>query len=140
MAERTLTICDVDDRDGSVVGSDVHIHITIGRDAYDADLCRKHADELFSAVESFIAKSAGRRRGGRKAAAPAKRAARKTTKATAKAAGRTPAKRGPGRPRKSASASAEAVRAWARDNGITVSDRGRLSKTLLDQYTAAQSS
>lgn len=30
-----------------------------------------------------------------------------------------------------------AVRAWARENGHTVSDRGRVSKTVLDAYAAS---
>lgn len=33
---------------------------------------------------------------------------------------------------------AAAIRAWARDNGHEVSDRGRLGKHLIDGYRAAQ--
>lgn len=31
---------------------------------------------------------------------------------------------------------AAAVRTWAQENGVEVSDRGRISKTVLDQYFA----
>lgn len=140
MAERTLTICDVDDREGSVVGSDMHIHITIGSKDYDADLCRRHADDLFEVVESFLSRTSsarvGRKRPGRKATSPAKRAARKSA-STAKSTGR--ATKRAGRPRKSSGVSPDTVRSWARENGIAVSDRGRLSKTVLEQYAVATS-
>lgn len=37
---------------------------------------------------------------------------------------------------KSPAYDAGAVRSWARENGIEVSDRGRINKTVLDQYFA----
>lgn len=43
-----------------------------------------------------------------------------------------------GRSRRSSSVDLAAVRAWATENGITVSDRGRISANVLEQYQAAQ--
>jgi hypothetical protein len=42
------------------------------------------------------------------------------------------------RGRRAGSVDLAAVRAWAADNGIAVSDRGRISAAVLEQYRAAQ--
>lgn len=53
----------------------------------------------------------------------------------------TPAARRRGRPSKSAARTSasdmKAVRDWARDNGYTVSQRGRVPTEIRDAYTAA---
>src|SRR3954452_9307335 len=78
---------------------------------YVIDLNEAHAAEFRSAVEPFL------------------KASRK--------AGRT-------QPRKAASASASkgelspgAVRAWAREQGLEVNERGRIQSSILEQYKAA---
>jgi hypothetical protein len=43
-----------------------------------------------------------------------------------------------GRGRRSSSVDLAAVRAWAAENGLAVSDRGRISASVLEQYQAAQ--
>lgn len=40
-------------------------------------------------------------------------------------------------PRPKATGNAEAIRAWAKENNVPVSERGRISKTVRDQYEAA---
>ncbi|MGI8870397.1 MAG: Lsr2 family DNA-binding protein [Mycobacteriales bacterium] len=141
MAERTLTICDFDERAGNVVGSDVHIQVSIGSETYQADLCTKHADALKVAVAPFVGAVRARRgrprksSGGARKASTARAAKSAPAKATRKASGRV-AKRATARKR-TAGPSPDAVRAWARANGVAVSDRGRLSKTLLEQYAAS---
>ena len=44
------------------------------------------------------------------------------------------------RPKRSGDSSVDlaAIRAWAKENGHQVSDRGRLPKSVLDAYTASQ--
>jgi hypothetical protein len=78
---------------------------------------------------------------------PAKKTAKKATKKAVKKATKkaTKAAPAPGRPRRArrATRSAEelvAIRAWARDNGYNVSDRGRVSNAVLAAYEAANPS
>jgi hypothetical protein len=80
-----------------------------GRD-YEIDLCLRHSqkfDELFSKFAERARKSSGR---------------------------------GPTRPKRRTSAhrrhSAE-IRRWAKTNGITVSDRGRIPAEAIDKYNAS---
>lgn len=40
-------------------------------------------------------------------------------------------------PRPKATGNAEAIRAWAKENNVPVSERGRISKAVRDQYEAA---
>jgi len=56
----------------------------------------------------------------------------------ARKAGRGPRRR-PGRTASSRERSAD-IRAWAKDQGITVSDRGRIPASVAEQYEAAQGS
>jgi len=72
--------------------------------SYEIDLTDEHRDELLRALAPYI--DAGRRlRGGRRPS-------------TARGAGEDQA----------------AVRAWARESGFEVSDRGRIPKKVLDAY------
>lgn len=77
---------------------------------YEIDLSDAHRDELLQALQPYIA--VGRRQG------------RAST-------GRTSA---PRRSQESAT-----IRAWARENGHQVPDRGRLSQDVVAAYRAAQS-
>jgi hypothetical protein len=87
--------------------------------AYEIDLDAEHASELRSALQRYI--DASRRIGGQPAAPP-------TT--------------GRGRPRRSAATTQRndtaAIRAWARDHGHPVSDRGRISAAVLQAYQATR--
>lgn len=51
--------------------------------------------------------------------------------------GRVGRGRGPGRPRTVAKADLGEVRAWARENGFQVSDRGRVSAEVMSAYDGA---
>ena len=84
------------------------IRFGLGGTDYEIDLSKKHADEFAQAIGPFI------------------EAARKVT------SGRRPA-RGPRAPRHDQSD----VRAWARDQGIKVSNRGRIPADVLARYQAA---
>ncbi len=84
---------------------------------YEIDLSQENADRLREAVALYIAhgrRAGGRRRGGSGGGG------RSTS--TAKSSG------GP--------AAAE-IRAWARDNGFDVPDRGRISAEVREAYAAA---
>ncbi|KQR37064.1 MULTISPECIES: histone-like nucleoid-structuring protein Lsr2 [Microbacterium] len=104
----------VDDIDGSVleVGEGETVHFSLNGASYEIDLNTAHAEELRKAFEPYI--SAGRRAGSSSAvrsAAPRKRP------------GRNP--------------EVAAIRAWANDNGYTLSERGRIPAPVVEAYNAA---
>lgn len=113
MAQRVqvLLLCDL--HDGEVEGTET-IHFGIDGRSYEIDVCDDHAAQLREAFEGFT--GAARRAG------------------TGAVAGR-------GRSRRSAGGNTgvdpAAVRAWARSQGIKVSERGRISADVVEQYRAA---
>ncbi len=109
----------VDDLDGSDAAGTVSFAID-GR-AYEIDLSEDNAARLRDSLASFVA--AGRKSGGASAAA-----GRRTQKMTA-SSGR--------RPQPLDREQTAAIRAWARQNGHQVSERGRISKTVVDAFQAA---
>ena len=109
----------VDDVDGSDAAGTVSFAID-GR-AYEIDLSEDNAARLRDSLASFVA--AARKSGGARAAA-----GRRTQKMTERSGPRSqPLDR----------EQTAAIRAWARQNGHEVSDRGRISKTVLDAFQAA---
>jgi hypothetical protein len=105
----------IDDLDGTVleVGDGETVHFSLDGVAYEIDLTDDNAAALRAAVAPFI--SAGRR-----------------LARTASVSSSAPKpKRGSGR------TDLAAVRAWANDNGHSVSDRGRVPASVLDAYDAA---
>ncbi len=109
---RTTTIQLIDDIDGSKAAETVHFAVD-GR-SYEIDLSAEHAEGLRHSLGAFIA------------------AARRA------AAGPASTRRGRGRPGPAGSPHASAVRAWASEDGIPVSGRGRIPEAVLAQYTGAQ--
>ena len=109
MAQRVNVVL-VDDLDGSDASETVNFALD-GVD-YEIDLSDKHAGELRNAVSLYVGH--GRRTGGR----------RKSGKRTA-----APASGG--------GASAADIRAWARENGWDVPERGRVSADVREAYAAA---
>ena len=91
--------------------------VTFGLDGvqYEIDLSERNADKLRDALSLYIAH--GRRNGGGRRRGSG--AGRQTS--TAKAAG----------------PSAADIRAWARENGFAVPDRGRVSAEVREAYAAA---
>ena len=109
----------VDDLDGSDAAGTVSFAID-GR-AYEIDLSEDNAARLRNSLASFVA--AARKSGGTGAAA-----GRRAPKMTASSGRRSqPLDR----------EQTAAIRACARQNGHQVSDRGRISKTVVDAFQAA---
>jgi len=109
MAQK-VTVSLVDDLDGSEAEESVEFGLDGA--TYQIDLSSKNANKLRDALSAYV--EAARRSGGRK-----------------RAAGR------PGRAPRAAAADREqsqAIREWARKNGFTVSDRGRIPGEVLDAY------
>ena len=108
----------VDDLDGSVAAGTVSFALD-GR-AYEIDLSEGNAARLRESLASFVA--AARKSGG--SASAGRRAPKMTT-----SSGR--------RPQPLDREQTAAIRAWARQNGHQVSERGRISKTVVDAFQAA---
>ena len=108
MAQRVTVVLESD-----ISGVTADETVTFGVDgvSYEIDLTTEEAEELRSALGRFV--SAGRKIGRSGGVAARKR--RPTE------AGYAP----------------NAVRAWANANGIEVSQRGRISKDVMDRYRAA---
>jgi hypothetical protein len=115
MAQRVNVVL-VDDIDGS----DATETVSFGLDGaqYEIDLSAGNADKLREALALYIGH--GRRAGGRKRGSG-------TAKATANGRGKAAA----GGP------TAAEIRAWARDNGHDVPERGRVSADVREAYAAA---
>jgi hypothetical protein len=85
------------------------VRFGLGGAEYEIDLNKKHADQLTKAIGPFI-----------------------------EAARRVPSSRRPARGSRSARHDQSDVRAWARTQGLKVSDRGRIPADVLAKYEAAQ--
>lgn len=111
MAQRVNVVL-VDDLDGSDAVETVSFALD-GVD-YEIDLNDKHAGELRNALALYIGH--GRRTGGRRRKASSGKAAKASSA---------------GEP------SASEIRAWARDNGWDVPERGRVAAEVREAYAAA---
>ncbi|MDR2373153.1 MAG: Lsr2 family protein [Bifidobacteriaceae bacterium] len=115
MAQRVQVLL-VDDLDGSEAAETV----SFGIDGvtYEIDLSGAHADELRRGLAKWVeaARRLPVRGGGRAIRSP----------------GRPPA-----RPRAAVNGEIAKIRAWAREKGLEVSDRGRIPAPIRDAYYAA---
>ncbi|RCG17926.1 Lsr2 family protein [Sphaerisporangium album] len=105
---RTLLI---DDLDGGE--ADVTVSFAIDGTAYEIDLNHKNAQQLRDVLSKFVA-----------GARPAQSAPRRS--------GRGRGRQGVMTRNRSAD-----IRAWAKTHGISVSERGRVASTVVEQYEAA---
>ena len=112
MAQR-VNVGLVDDLDGSDAVETVSFALD-GVD-YEIDLNEQHASELRNALSLYVGH--GRRTGGRR-----RTSAGGSKRSTAASSG------GP---------SAAEIRAWARENGYDVPERGRVSADVREAYAAA---
>ncbi len=111
MAQKTQVIL-IDDIDGG--DADETVSFALDGVSYEIDLTTENAQELRDALAQWVAsarKVGGRAAAGRRSAAPRRASADKPD--------------------------LTAVRSWARENGYTVSDRGRISGEVLAAYEAA---
>jgi hypothetical protein len=114
MAQQT-TVRFVDDLDGSEASGTFDFSLE-GR-SYQIDLSDENAAKLRDAPAPYV--DAARKAGGRGRG----RAARQTTVAE--------------KPARSSREETAAIRQWARDNGHQVSERGRIPKSVIEAYQAA---
>lgn len=111
MAQRTQVLL-IDDLDGS--SAEETVSFGLDGSAYEIDLSATNANELRESLATYVAhgrKAALIRGAGRRAMSPTARG--------------------------SSSLDTSDVRTWARENGYSVNDRGRLASDVLDAYRAA---
>ncbi len=108
MAQKVQVVL-VDDIDGG--SADETVAFALDGVTYEIDLSKKNAAKLRDEFAPWVG------------------SARKVTS--------TRGRRSGGRPRSGRSGDTAAVRAWARENGIAVNERGRISADVLAQYQAA---
>ncbi len=118
MAKQTI-IQLTDDLDGSEASQSVTFAYK-GK-TYSLDLNDENASELDDALAPYIA--AAEKSGGVQAGRSGKRGARQAV---------------PKRSNGSGDPDPKDVRAWAEANGVTVSPRGRISSSVVEQYRAAK--
>jgi hypothetical protein len=116
MAQKVQVLL-VDDVDGGV--AEETVTFALDGTNYEIDLSNPNAKQLRDGLATWI--SHARRVGGR-SAARARSAGSGSTGRASRAAGRP---------------DLAEVRAWARDNGFQVSDRGRVSTQVLQAYESA---
>jgi hypothetical protein len=108
----------IDDLDGSEASGTVEFGLE-GR-SYEIDLSDDNAKKLREALAPFV--DAGRKPGGRSSRRGRGRAQSQPAAAE--------------KPRGSSREETAAIREWARANGHQVSDRGRISKSVMEAYRA----
>ena len=115
MAEIQMTTL-VDDLTGKPLEQDEahRIHFTVEGKSYRLDVDQAGADEFYAAIEKFTEVAS------KVSAAPARRAST-TSRRAGNASGLDLTK----------------VRDWAREQGIKVAERGRMSSEVLDAYRNA---
>jgi hypothetical protein len=113
MAQK-VTVALIDDLDGSEASET--LEFALDGVSYQIDLSAKNAGKLRDGLASFVASA--RRSGGR-------------TRGPARAAGGGVSK---ARPAAADREQNQAIREWARKQGMKVSDRGRIPAEVLDAY------
>jgi Lsr2 len=122
MAQRVNVVL-VDDIDGS----DAVETVTFALDGveYEIDLSTENADKLRESLSLYVGhgrRTGGRRRGG------GGQSEQKSSRSRSSSSGSSSSSDGP---------SASEIREWARANGHTVPDRGRVSSEVRKAYAAA---
>lgn len=109
---RKVQIVLEDDLDGGV--ADETVSFALDGVAYEIDLSQANANRLRDALATYVAS--------------ARRASRTSARGQARSAGRG---------RAGGNSDTAAIREWARSQGIEVSERGRVSAKVREQYEAA---
>ncbi len=109
MAQKIQTLF-IDDIDGGE--ADGTVRFSLDGTEYEIDLNAKHTDQLHTVLKTYIEHA--RKVGGSARRAPVGRGSRRTS-----------------------TVDTTAVRAWARENGFDIKDRGRVPADLVAKYEAA---
>ncbi len=125
MARTTKTIytCDLHEGDETTEGV-AEVSFAFDGSSYEIDLCPDHRTEMEEALAAYVGSARRANRAGTSSPRRATRAA--TSTGSGRASG--------GSDREEV----QRIREWARENGHKVSERGRLSSSVLEAYRAAQ--
>ena len=129
MARTTKTIYTCDLHEGDEVTEGVaEVSFAFDGSAYEIDLCPDHREEMEEAFATYVGSARRANRSGQ--AAP-----RRTNRAASSGgSGSSGGRAGGGSDREEV----QRIREWAREHGHKVSERGRLSSSVLEAYRAAQ--
>ena len=104
---QVMLLCDLDDGN---VDAEETLQFSVDNTTYEVDVCAKHAQQIREGLEPFVTH-------GRKISASSSNRRRQRT--------------GAGR-QETAN-----VRAWAKDQGIHINERGRIPASVVREYEAA---
>lgn len=118
MAQR-VSVQLVDDLDGAM--ADETVSFALDGTSYEIDLSNAHAAAMRDALASYVgaARRAGSGRGG-------------SGRRGGGSGGAAPASRGSSNRQRSAE-----IRTWAKSQGLTVNERGRIPANIVEQFDAA---
>ncbi|GAA3544021.1 nucleoid-associated protein Lsr2 [Aeromicrobium flavum] len=118
MAQRVVTIL-TSDISGKEIedGQGETVNFALDGTSYEIDLTKKEAEELRGALKNYIAL-------GRRSSPSSRPSAGRRGNGSGSGSGRTPEE-------------LAHVRAWAKENGHEVSERGRIKREVLDAFDAA---
>ena len=125
MAQRTTVVL-TDDVDGGEASETVRFGLEGTH--YEIDLSSENAEKLRRALSPYV--EHGRRVGGRRGSPSSASSSGSSGSSSSGSSGGRAASDGDG-------VDGAAVRAWARENGIEVSDRGRIKSEVVEQYKQA---
>ena len=129
MARTTKTIYTCDLHEPNEMTEEVsEVSFAFDGSTYEIDLCPDHRNEMEEAFATYV----GSARKGRAGSSAPRRAAR-TTGGSGGGAGSGAGRSSGGSDREEV----QRIREWARENGHKVSERGRLSSSVLEAYRAA---
>ncbi len=121
MARRETVVFSCDLHDGDMTEDVETVSFGLDGQAYEVDACEEHRQQLQDAFAPYV--GAARKAGGGSASAP-RRSPRAASRPAAPSGG-------------SDREEVQRIREWARENGHKVSERGRLSSSVLEAYRAA---
>jgi hypothetical protein len=119
MAQRVVLIDDLDGSEGSET-----VTYTVNGQEYEIDLSEANVEKFRKALEPFIEKSRPVERQPVLASVPTRGARSRRGSSGGGATGRT---------------DLAEIRAWAQSQGMTVAERGRIKKDIIDAYDQAHS-
>jgi hypothetical protein len=124
MARRETVVFSCDLHEGDMTAEVTTVAFSVDGHQYEVDACEEHREKMQDAFAPYV--GAARRVGGSSGTAGSGRRA-------SRASSRPAATSGSGADREEV----QRIREWARENGHTVSERGRLSSSVLEAYRAA---
>jgi hypothetical protein len=104
-------LCDLDDGN---VEADETLQFGLGGASYEVDVCGKHAQQVRDGLQPFVVH--GRKTSSASSGSSSRRRSGRAATGRDQTAG---------------------VRAWAKDKGIHVNDRGRIPASVVKEYEAA---